>query len=300
MFRYAVATEYGASLVEYGIVLAVVAAVAFEAVSGLGEEVSSALDAGTLSLASYTGNTPDFDPDAFVLEVHTEKFRVFPSSGGAIEIDWGSEEANALCGTSFVAGPSVSCEYPNFGRYFISITGDLQRYGYATDENTNEDLVRVMQWGNTGLTSLRQAFRGATSLQSVPSHLPPTVSTLTNAFRSAENFNDKSVSSWDVSNVTGFGGMFAGARAFNQPLDGWDTSMGTTFNYMFHGAFRFNQDISGWDTSSAVDMSQMFLNASSFSGDLSGWCVSNILSPPPGFKTASAMTGEPVWGSCPL
>ncbi len=40
-------------------------------------------------------------------------------------------------------------------------------------------------------------------------------------------------------------GMFADAKAFNQPLDNWDVSNVATMYDMFAGATEFNQNISG-------------------------------------------------------
>lgn len=42
-----------------------------------------------------------------------------------------------------------------------------------------------------------------------------------------KSFNE-SLSSWDVSNVKNFKGVFLGAKNFNQPLDSWDVSNATT------------------------------------------------------------------------
>ena len=48
--------------------------------------------------------------------------------------------------------------------------------------------------------------------------------------------------------------MFAGATAFNQPLNNWDTSKVTRMDYMFSEAKAFNQPLNNWDTSKVTHM----------------------------------------------
>ena len=283
--------SHGASILEYGILLSFVGAASLAAVTRLGEEISESIVDESIALASAMP-APPLDPDAFVLEVHTEKFRIFPSEGGPIEVSWGSKEADQRCGTSFTAGIPITCEFASRGRYFISITGDMTRYGLETDENFNEDLIRVIQWGNTGLSSLRQAFRDTTSIQSVPKDLPDSVTILTNAFRNSTGINDSSISSWDVSNVVEFGGLFAGAQKFNKPLNEWNTSNGIDFKSMFDGAYAFNQDISNWDMSSAIELSRMFRGAQSFNQDLSSWETGQVQNMEDMFWNNNAFQGD--------
>jgi surface protein len=101
-------------------------------------------------------------------------------------------------------------------------------------------------------------------------------------FYNARNFN-QDISSWDVSNVTNMGEMFAvdridgftGYSAFNQDISSWDVSNVTNMGAMFSET-AFNGDISAWDVSSVTNMSYMFLKATSFNGDISAWDVSSV------------------------
>ena len=86
------------------------------------------------------------------------------------------------------------------------------------------------------------------------------------------------ISSWDVSQVTDFGGLFRNKYNFNSDISNWDVSSGQNFHRMFRNAVSFNQDISGWDLSSATKLQAMFRNADAFSQDISGWDVSNVIS----------------------
>ena len=44
------------------------------------------------------------------------------------------------------------------------------------------------------------------------------------------------IGNWDVSRVTNMGGMFQGAKSFNQPLNKWNVSNVTNMEAMFNGA----------------------------------------------------------------
>ena len=85
--------------------------------------------------------------------------------------------------------------------------------------------------------------------------------------------NWKDLSSWDVSNVLFFSGMFQNATQFNGNLSLWDTRSGTSFSFMFQNAVSFSSDISGWDTARATSMRAMFRNATSFNSNLYQWDV---------------------------
>ena len=51
-------------------------------------------------------------------------------------------------------------------------------------------------------------------------------------FQSASDFNGN-ISGWNVSAVTGMGGMFWGAEKFNSDLSGWNVSGVTDMHRMF-------------------------------------------------------------------
>jgi hypothetical protein len=77
-------------------------------------------------------------------------------------------------------------------------------------------------------------------------------------------------------------GMFAGARAFNQPLNLWDVSNVVDMSYMFYQAFSFRQPLDLWDVSNVKSMKLMFYDALAFNQPLNTWDVSSV-------KTMEAM-----------
>jgi len=267
-------------VVEYGALLGLIAVSAILGVRMLGDHVAG-IFSDTSNSVSLTElgvvdePLPPLDPGAFALMVNTSTAVIYPMAGGSIVVDWGDETANATCGQNFIASGAISCGYPTVGEYRISISGDMTDYGDDAGEFTNSAITRVLQWGDTGLTSLSSAFYGATNLVDVPADLPPSVFILTKAFRDANSLNDPDIALWDVSNVTTFYFTFYGATKFNVDIGSWDTSSATSMNSMFFGAEKFSQDISAWDVSSVSIFQAMFRGATTFSQDLSLWDVSS-------------------------
>ena len=99
---------------------------------------------------------------------------------------------------------------------------------------------------------------------------------------------NQDISSWDVSNVTNMGRMFAWADSFNQDISYWDVSNVTNMDSMFLWADSFNQDISSWDVSNVTNMFSMFEGRvtvengqvvnhfSNFNTPLENWDVGNV------------------------
>uniref|UniRef100_A0A6C0BUZ9 Hedgehog/Intein (Hint) domain-containing protein n=1 Tax=viral metagenome TaxID=1070528 RepID=A0A6C0BUZ9_9ZZZZ len=123
----------------------------------------------------------------------------------------------------------------------------------------------TLDWGSktTSLTSMQSMFQDAASFNVVVLLNTSNILYLSNVFNGASSFN-KSLNSWDVSNVQDMVGMFGTASSFNQPLDLWDVSSVTDMTDMFYNATDFNQDISGWDVSSVESMVNMFYEATNF------------------------------------
>ena len=68
----------------------------------------------------------------------------------------------------------------------------------------------------------------------------------------------------------------AAAKQQYGPIASWDTSEITVMGMLFASKADFNGDISRWDVSSVTDMVSMFEGATSFNCDLSQWDVSNV------------------------
>ena len=225
-----------------------------------------------------------------------------------VAVDWGDGSPISGLSHTYDASGTYTAVVSTFASSATSFGAD----GWAgvanlTDVSTNN----VSTWGlGTAVTSFQYLFKGATSLISVPSNVPPSVTNMSFMFTAASIFN-QDISNWDVSHVLTMLLMFAGATSFNQDIHLWDVSSvqnmsnifdgATAFNNgsptndqghpltwntrslrimsgMFAGATSFNQDISIWDiTTNALTMEGMFLNASLFNQDISGWNVSSVI-----------------------
>ena len=230
-------------------------------------------------------------------------------------VDWGDGTFDHL--TSF---NSLSKTYTTPGPFNVSV---------MPTSPIGSGLV-INGGGVTALTAFGECDISITSsnLESVPASLPSTVTSF--GFQDCVKLNDPNISNWNVNNIKNFSGMFAGAIAFNQPLDnwvmtqatdlswmfgsedgvgafnqniaGWDVSNVTNLNGMFYNAVAFNQDIGTWDVSKVTEMADMFHGAFAMAADLSWWCVSTFTEAPMDFATWSGLTDGnfPYWGTCPI
>jgi len=265
----------GASLIEYGLILGFAGISAVALVQSVGYQVADTIGGVEDSLFSHVGQGR-LDPNAFALQISGSEATIYPRTGGSIEVDWGNRAANSQCGRTFVAGSSASCSYDEPGTYRVSITGNMTSYGDAGGGDTNEAITRVLQWGNTGLTSLEAAFIGASNLVDVPANIPASVTSLSSAFFGASALNDADISLWNTGSVVDFSNVFEGASSFDVDVGAWDVSSGLYFYRMFREATSFNQDIGSWDMRNAQTTQGMFRGAFAFDRDLSAWDVSSV------------------------
>lgn len=137
-------------------------------------------------------------------------------------------------------------------------------------------------WRVDRLKNAAQMFMGAASFNSPLFAVDPQ-STGRHPLRSVEqmfafsNF-DGDLSSWDLSNVTRFDGLFQGARQYTGRdeeglstvfrLRGGSTAETKSMESMFSGAAMFNADLSEWDVSDVTTTKRMFAGATQFNSPL--------------------------------
>lgn len=238
------------------------------------------------------------------------RFPLDPDGTYNFTIDWGDgtesqvENADIVVLNATIA--YVQHTYPLDGIYNVSITGQIEGFGFGFDFSNSTDadkLIDVGQWGSVILRNDRGAFFDADNLAGFTATDTPDLSSITDMgsmFAYTALFN-ADMSDWDTSGVTNMGAMFQDSEAFSGDISGWDTSQVTVMEEMFSNATSFNADISSWDTSEVVAMENMFYNAAAFNQDLSSWCVSNFASEPTGFdgEAFNWVLPRPVWGTCP-
>jgi surface protein len=105
----------------------------------------------------------------------------------------------------------------------------------------------------------------------------------------------------DISRTNTLNRLLFNCSAFNDPsIASWSVNNITNMNQMFGGCSAFNQDITRWDVQNVSNMNYMFQDCSSFNQDLSNWCVYRFTEEPDGFSsgTDSWSLPKPPWGSC--
>ena len=284
----------GATLVEYGTILALIFLAGVTTLLFFGTELRRSIEALVPALA---GETPGAMVVVFDTTLTGGTTEMVLGAGADVEIDWDVARAIDVPGCpAEVSGPGPHfCDYGTPGVYEVAITGTS-----ATFAATQQNLTRVVSFGEIGLTSLDGAFSGS-PIVDVPPELPSGVTNLQGTFISATSFNDPDIAQWDVSNVDNMITMFSNATAFDVDLAGWDMSSVTAVDAMFNLASDFNGDVSGWDLSSLTSAPAMFAEATSFNGDLSDWCVPLVATAPVAFdlNTPAWTAPRPAWGTCP-
>ncbi len=189
----------------------------------------------------------------------------------SVTINWGDGNEETI-----ITSGDIEHTYGAEGVYNVTIDGTFTRFGKKHDTYDNADkLIRLIDFGDVGLTSLAGAFRNAENLTEVPTTLPSTIINTSWAFNSASSF-DQELDTWDVTNITNMYGMFKDAVIFNGNITNWNVENVTKMTIMFAGAEAFNQNIGDWDVSNVTDMYSMFSRAYSFNQDIGGWDVSSV------------------------
>ncbi len=277
----------GAGLIEYGILVGLVAIVSTGAILALGDEVKGNTEYTTAELAeaviyaagaesvgggAVSGGEVDLGAPCYdAANIGAIGEAGWSGCEGMLIVDENMLRQAASDDTFTIAGPDAN-DYTFGDSAYNVFTGQvisLQQMFYNKSFNQP-----IGYWDTSNLTSLRDTF-------------------------SSSSFN-QDLSNWDTSNVEDMMGTFA-ETPFNQDIGGWDTSSAHTLGAMFAYAGAFDQDIGAWTIHPLATMEGMFDNATAFNQDLSNWCVPNLATKPGWFDNGaySWTADRPVWGTCP-
>ena len=185
--------------------------------------------------------------------------------------------------------------YAVSGNYFVTLSGTMPSFNL-----TSAAPQAIIQWGDTGLSSLANAmagvtaignqtisdfpslaavtslymlFSGSTLLQDISGWNTGSINNMAYTFYAAK-FN-QNIGNWNTGSVTSMTYMFTNSQ-FNQNIGNWNTGSVLNMNNTFSGS-PFNQNISRWNTSKVTDMSSMFENAPQFNQNIGTWNTGSVL-----------------------
>ena len=287
-----------ATLVEYGMLVALMSAIAIVSLINLGAITLSVFETTNdrLKFASTAiDGTERRQSDPMIMRVNTGLtsgtlvgFIVNSSTGLVdLEVDWGDGSSPMI----ILSGGPVFYEYANDGIYTIQLKGkfeDMTLTGIGADSVGK--LIAVTSWGDIQPVNLNGAFERTVNLATLPMSIPASVRSLKGALF-ASRYNGLEIKNWDVKNITDMSLMFAANTQFNQLLNTWDTSSVKNMSAMFRDTSSFNQVLFSWNVSNVEDFSSMFKN-SSFSGGVDSWDTSSAKNMSSMFRGNTAFNGN--------
>ncbi len=147
--------------------------------------------------------------------------------------------------------------YTSAGDYTVSIGGVFPRI-YFNDEGDTAKVRDVTQWGNIAWTSMSGAFRGANNLTVTATDAP------------------------DLSGVTSMRDMFHGATSFDQNIGGWNVEVVATMDSMFSGVTlslaNYDALLTDWDAQNLQTGVTFDGGASKYSSDVAHTARENMIS----------------------
>jgi surface protein len=192
-------------------------------------------------------------------------------------IDWGDGSNFTNSQLTTPAPSNYIHTYTDKRIYTVIINGvENVRLGYGEGNKPIRQLItKIIQFPNNCKSIICDDL---SLLESVPEFLPTSVDNLNTCFYSCSIFN-QNLNSWDVSNVTDMGYMFANCINFNngdepgqsnKPLN-WNVENVKDMSFMFWLCSSFNQDISNWNIKSVTNVYSMLNMCTSFRQDLRKW-----------------------------
>lgn len=131
-------------------------------------------------------DVPAIDPDAFIMRIsvsagQTVTIPFYNATGYNGTINWKDGTTSVI--TSY-NDTRRSHTYAAAGEYDLTFSGNFPGfYFYNADTTTKNAVIRIMQWGNVGMTSMLYAFYGCVNLSQLPASgcAPSSMTTLTAA-----------------------------------------------------------------------------------------------------------------------
>lgn len=227
---------------------------------------------------------------------------VDPGSGGNYNgiINWGDGNTTAL--TNATWNTDRVHTYATAGDYVVTIyayPGDLT--GWRFNNGGDKLKIRnVLHWGSLRFLNDGAAFTGCSNLTLSTVDDAPVFTGLTslvNMFRDCGSITTiNNLSSWDVSSITNFNGIFLNNYLLDDNFGSWNMSAATNIGSMFNTCSNFNNGgsstINNWNVSSVTNMATVFENCTIFNQPIGNWNTANVVNMQGMFNAARAFNQD--------
>jgi surface protein len=201
--------------------------------------------------------------------------------------NWPLSASNIDMGSMFNGNNSTTKFNQNIGAWDVSRVVNMSSMFFNNNQFNNSGSSDINNWRPISCSGFGGMFYNATAFNQPIGNWPLSASNInmSNMFRNADAFN-QNIGAWNVEKVTNMSSMFNGNRDFNNSgssdINNWTPVSCSDFISMFAGATAFNQPIENWTlpTDRTFTMTSMFNGATAFNQSLGNW---NIVS-------ASSMT----------
>jgi surface protein len=146
---------------------------------------------------------------------------------------------------------------------------------------TNFRGIGLDYWNTSGISNMTNMFLGNTNFNNnLSGWNVANVTTMANAFQTANNFAKSGLSNWNVSKCTNFSNMFLNnTNSSTVGISGWTIASGANLTSMFQGASNINSgNFSNWIfNGNNINCTNMFNGCTNFRGvGLESWNTSGI------------------------
>jgi trimeric autotransporter adhesin len=194
--------------------------------------------------------------------------------------NWPLSASNIDMGSMFNGNNSTTKFNQNIGAWDVSRVVNMSSMFFNNNQFNNSGSSDINNWRPISCSGFGGMFYNATAFNQPIGNWPLSASNInmSNMFRNADAFN-QNIGAWNVEKVTNMSSMFNGNRDFNNSgssdINNWTPVSCSDFISMFAGATAFNQPIENWTlpTDRTFTMTSMFNGATAFNQSLGNWNV---------------------------
>jgi hypothetical protein len=258
---------------------------------------------------TYDNNYTPPPNTSFIIEVDTNSLfgdltlPLVTGNNYNFTVDWG--DGSSVETVTAWDDVNTSHTYTVDDVYEITIDGVMSVWQTNTQASMNTVLRKVLNFGDTGLTTCSEMFEGSTWLSHVSgssnfagitdfslmmSNCPELVSVSCESWNLSDAVDvsemwaystflgvlQPDVSNWGVSNVQIFTSMYDAAIGFDPDVTLWETGAGIYFGEMFQLTDVATPNVTDWDMANATVIGDMFSYSDVATPNVTGWVTSSV------------------------